>query len=71
MRGNASDGYALDLRAGNLVEIRSEREILATLGETGAVDALPFVPEMLALAPGPAPGPPDDRRAHREHLPGP
>jgi hypothetical protein len=38
----------LDLRAGELVEVRSEAEILATLDETGACDALPFMPEMLA-----------------------
>jgi hypothetical protein len=30
-----------------VVEVRSEREILATLDEHGAVDGLPFMPEML------------------------
>ena len=35
------------LRAGDLVEIRSESEILATLDEHGRLDGLPFMPEML------------------------
>jgi hypothetical protein len=35
------------LRVGDLVEVRSEAEILATLDENGALDALPFMPEML------------------------
>ena len=35
------------LRAGDLVEIRSEHEILATLDEHGTLDGLPFMPEML------------------------
>src|SRR3954468_882721 len=33
-------------RAGDLVEIRSKDEILATLDEQGCVDGLPFMPEM-------------------------
>jgi hypothetical protein len=37
----------LGLRIGELVEVRSEREILATLDEKGRLDALPFMPEML------------------------
>ena len=37
---------ALDLRAGELVEVRSESEILATLDERGELDSLPFMPEM-------------------------
>ena len=37
----------LKLRVGDLVEVRSEQEILATLDETGAIDGLPFMPEML------------------------
>jgi hypothetical protein len=36
------------LRVGDIVEVRSEREILATLDESGKLDALPFMPEMLA-----------------------
>jgi hypothetical protein len=37
----------LDLRVGELVEVRSAEEILATLDERGAHEALPFMPEML------------------------
>jgi hypothetical protein len=36
----------LDLRVGELVEVRSEGEILATLDERGELDSLPFMPEM-------------------------
>ncbi|MGI5161747.1 hypothetical protein [Microbispora sp. CA-102843] len=38
---------ALSLRAGDLVEVLSEEEILATLDERGELDGLPFMPEML------------------------
>ena len=38
----------LDLRAGELVEIRSRDEILATLDCRGELDSLPFMPEMEA-----------------------
>ena len=37
----------LGLRVGELVEVRSEAEILATLDENGELDSLPFMPEML------------------------
>ena len=37
----------LNLRVGDLVEVRSEKEILATLDEQGAIDGMPFMPEML------------------------
>ena len=37
----------LGLRAGDLVEVRSEREILSTLDATGRLDGLPVMPEML------------------------
>jgi hypothetical protein len=37
----------LNLRVGELVEVRSEEEILATLDEKGELDNLPFMPEML------------------------
>jgi hypothetical protein len=40
----------LDLRIGELVEVRSEREILATLDQHGRLDGLPFMPEMLQFA---------------------
>ena len=36
------------LRAGDLVELRSAEEILATLDGDGKFDGLPFMPEMLA-----------------------
>lgn len=38
---------ALRLRAGELVEVRSEADILATLDEHGRLDGQPFMPEML------------------------
>lgn len=37
----------LDLKVGDLVEVRSEAEILATLDENGELESLPFMPEML------------------------
>jgi hypothetical protein len=40
----------LDLRNGELVEVLSEQEILATLDERGRLEALPFMPEMLRYA---------------------
>jgi antitoxin (DNA-binding transcriptional repressor) of toxin-antitoxin stability system len=36
------------LRIGEVVEVRSPEEILATLDENGELDGLPFMPEMLA-----------------------
>src|SRR5262245_710461 len=39
---------ASSLRVGDLVEVRSEEEILSTLDAAGKHDALPFMPEMLA-----------------------
>ncbi len=41
-------GGILDLKAGEVVEVRSAEEILATLDERGALENLPFMPEMLA-----------------------
>jgi hypothetical protein len=38
---------ALHLRVGELVEVRSREEILATLDARGELDRLPFMPEML------------------------
>lgn len=35
------------LKAGDLVEVRSKEEILATLDANGELDAMPFMPEML------------------------
>lgn len=37
----------LSLRAGDLVEVRSQEEILASLDREGRLDSLPFMPEML------------------------
>ena len=39
----------LGLRVGEVVEVKSKEDILATLDETGAIDKLPFMPEMLAF----------------------
>src|SRR5215468_10258420 len=37
----------LDLRVGDIVEVRSPEEILATLDANGELESLPFMPEML------------------------
>jgi hypothetical protein len=42
-----SEPHVLNLRVGELVEVRSEAEILATLDEKGELENLPFMPEML------------------------
>ncbi|MBI3408488.1 MAG: hypothetical protein HY040_09060 [Planctomycetes bacterium] len=34
-------------RAGDLIEVRSKEEVLATLDEDGCLDGMPFMPEML------------------------
>jgi hypothetical protein len=39
----------LGLKVGELVEVRSPEEILATLDQNGELDELPFMPEMLAF----------------------
>jgi hypothetical protein len=39
--------HTIHLRAGELVEVRSKEEILSTLDTDGALDGLPFMPEML------------------------
>ncbi|MBF8191066.1 hypothetical protein ITP53_36230 [Nonomuraea sp. K274] len=39
----------MNLRVGNLVEVRSAEEILATLDERGELESLPFMPEMLSF----------------------
>jgi hypothetical protein len=44
------DGTLGKLRPGDEVEVRSVDEILATLDETGRLDGLPFMPEMLQFA---------------------
>ena len=48
--GNLQNGRAVGLRIGELVEVRSVDELLATLDERGRMEALPFMPEMLKFA---------------------
>jgi hypothetical protein len=45
-----SGAEELNLKIGELVEVRPPSEILATLDERGRLDALPFMPEMLQSA---------------------
>jgi hypothetical protein len=47
MMRRQAEKEARRLRVGELVEVRSEQEILATLDERGEFEALPFMPEML------------------------
>ncbi len=47
MAENQHKGIAPSLRVGDLVQVRSAEEILLTLDERGALDRLPFMPEML------------------------
>jgi hypothetical protein len=47
VRATSSPGGRLRLRVGELVEVRSQEEILAMLDERGELDSLPFMPEML------------------------
>ena len=46
MRRSAADSHVLNLRAGDLAEVRSREDILATLNREARLDALPFMPEM-------------------------
>lgn len=43
----ATTGCATGLHVGDIVEVRSAEEIMATLDERGELDNLPFMPEML------------------------
>jgi hypothetical protein len=45
-RSETPRSHVLNLRSGELVEVRSDNEILATLDEKGELDSLPFMPEM-------------------------
>jgi hypothetical protein len=45
-RRETPQSEVLNLRTGELVEVRSESEILATLNENGELESLPFMPEM-------------------------
>jgi hypothetical protein len=48
MSDNKSEfSKSLNLKVGDLVEVRSEAEILSTLDSAGCLDQLPFMPEML------------------------
>ena len=47
MTGSATISSAKGLRVGDLVEVRSADEIMATLDERGELENLPFMPEML------------------------
>lgn len=42
-----SENSRLNLRVGEIVEVRSEAEILSTLDANGRLEGLPFMPEML------------------------
>lgn len=44
---NSGISYQLNLRVGDIVEVRSREEIFSTLDKEGKLDALPFMPEML------------------------
>jgi hypothetical protein len=46
---NRAPGRTTGLKVGDLVEVRSAEEILATLDEHGELENLPFMPEMLAF----------------------
>jgi len=48
-RVNETDASELVLHRGDLVEVRSPREILATLDADGRLDGLPFMPEMVSF----------------------
>jgi hypothetical protein len=47
MRGVSLPGRRSQLRRGDLAEVRPADEILATLDETGSLEGVPFMPEML------------------------
>ena len=52
LEANDLDGLApatIGLKAGDLVEVRSAAEVMATLDADGKLDGLPFMPEMLAF----------------------
>lgn len=46
-RTSSFQASPLNLRNGEIVEVRSQEEIFATLDESGELDSLPFMPEML------------------------
>src|SRR5262249_5661742 len=44
---NLNSSISLGLMPGEMVEVRSVEEILATLDQNGELDCMPFMPEML------------------------
>ena len=46
-RARKRENVVLNLKAGDVVVVRSAREIAETLDENGTLDSLPFMPEML------------------------
>jgi hypothetical protein len=66
-RHRTHDRNVLNLRIGELVEVHSAEEILATLDENGELDGLPFMPEMLGLVWPPGPGAQARPQALRHH----
>ena len=48
--GSQKAAHQRPLRPGDVVKVRSPAEILATLGADGALDGMPFMPEMARLA---------------------
>lgn len=46
-RGSSTSYAPLRLRVGDVVEVRTREEILATLDQSGSLEGLPFMPEML------------------------
>jgi hypothetical protein len=47
---NLKNGQPIGFRNGQLVEVKTVEEILSTLDERGRLEALPFMPEMVAFA---------------------
>lgn len=45
--GRSNSGQVLNLLVGDIVEVRSESEILATLDGNGRLNSMPFMPEMI------------------------
>lgn len=48
-RASARFAYASGLKAGDVVEVKGEADILKTLASDGTLDRLPFMPEMFAF----------------------
>lgn len=46
LKENRKNNFVLNLRPGEIVDVRSESQILATLDENGTLEGLPFIPEM-------------------------